>query len=1105
MLFCKLKGKVTRINLAWLLSFLLIFLLVVPAAALADNDESGPTITISLRATGLEGDIFRVDSYELMAGEITIDGFSLDRQTAMGAVAAYALENDINFEIMDWGWGLSADQIGDNDHDRGNWSYYINETSPMAAADQFVLADGDALHFVNYNLDLYTLTLGVDKDEIELGDIVTVTVQYTNGDGVSAPVEGASIYLGKRLDEYGSPAAADDPVGLTDGNGEFPFTPDRVGIFYPYAEWDGKSSLYQWPTVSLAVGEETVTPDPDPHMGDWVKNGKTVLDALLKFQQADGSFWWLEDTEGVGDGTTAQVLAAMVDLAYGGSAKHRAGQSLNYNLEYRLLSQAIEKAVQWYQKDYPAPDSWEGLAALRAAGENLNERPWQDTQGWRDADPGLAPDAEGSEHIHYIFRLLAVGLDPANAWENRNLFAELAAQQQEDGSFGKLGKHIWAIVALDVGRNLGEVVGDWSADENNAASGNRRQDAVNFLLRQQNGDGSFGEFSQLDYTGWALVALSNYQGDENVDQAIGEAVTYLHGRQKDNAGFQPPTGEWGPEPENANSNASVISGLVAVGVDLAIERSITPIDDTNTGGNGSSPGGEVGPTPSSITVGVEIVGKNAVYFTGNVALPSDRANALEALRETGVSFSTRENENYVYEIAGEGEALSSSAGWKYKVNGVLPSVPAKSCNIKDGDEVLWFWATDAGAQEPGSGENSEAAETILTLPEMGDLEKISATARRRLVDFLEKGPTTYPLEESPGQTIVIGGDQPLGRDEKEELENKLQDNVVGILQYVAPGEGMVISDAVGEIILQIAEGSLADDIPGAEFSVEEISDADLPAAPGFALLSPAYNLGPEGAKFLEPLLFSIRLAIPDEIQPEDVLLAWLDRKNGHWYALPTVVDLSSGYVSAFLEHFSSCAVLARQNTAGPVAFTPLFSDVTPESLPWACEAIEYLARRGIIEGVGKDCFVPSRDLTRGEFTAMLAGVLELDAGEKVRPIFTDVEEDLWCFAAISATVQAGIVRGITETTFEPQKGITREQMAVMLARAYSSAANKVEAGETSLLFSDAGTIAHWARDDVQKIVSRGLIKGFPDGTFRPKGLVTRAQAAVVLYHLLNEL
>ncbi|MFF2886383.1 S-layer homology domain-containing protein [Paenibacillus sp. NPDC057967] len=220
---------------------------------------------------------------------------------------------------------------------------------------------------------------------------------------------------------------------------------------------------------------------------------------------------------------------------------------------------AMEKVAAYYAGKMPSSPAgdWEAFVALRAASEHVDLPAWPNYE-WRKKDPGFKPNTGDNSHIYYIYGLLSVGQNPADAFDtHRNLFAELASQlNKETGNFGNLGKQIWAMVALEVGRDLGVDVGTWNEES--------RRLALQFLLSQQKENGSFGSFSQIDYTGWALIVLSRYDG-EAVSQSIEKAKQYLKSMQKEGGGFN---GASKYESENSNSIACAIQGLVAVGEDL---------------------------------------------------------------------------------------------------------------------------------------------------------------------------------------------------------------------------------------------------------------------------------------------------------------------------------------------------------------------------------------------------------------------------------------------------------------------------------------------------------------------------------------------------------
>lgn len=320
----------------------------------------------------------------------------------------------------------------------------------------------------------------------------------------------------------------------------------------------------------VAVGE-----DLTDRAGYWAFDGKTPMDALLRHQLDNGSFTWQLTSPGSIGMATKQAAVAVLDVVNGESSWYKLGE-LSFEPEPEPTpEEALVKLAAYYNSNLPAAPSgdWEAFVAVAEARSHAAIAPWPNYE-WRTKDPGIKPDAADNSHIYYIYGLLGVGQNPAEAFDTkRNLFAELASQQNKvTGSFSNLGKHIWAMVALEIGADLGVDVGSWNEENRNKA--------LDSLLKQQKDNGSFGSFSQIDYTGWALIVLSRFEG-EAIEQSIEKAKQYLKSMQKEGGGFAG-TSMW--DTENSNSIACAIQGLVAVGEDLtdragywAIEGK-TPID-----------------------------------------------------------------------------------------------------------------------------------------------------------------------------------------------------------------------------------------------------------------------------------------------------------------------------------------------------------------------------------------------------------------------------------------------------------------------------------------------------------------------------------------------
>ena len=95
-------------------------------------------------------------------------------------------------------------------------------------------------------------------------------------------------------------------------------------------------------------------------------------------------------------------------------------------------------------------------------------------------------------------------------------------------------------------------------------------------------------------------------------------------------------------------------------------------------------------------------------------------------------------------------------------------------------------------------------------------------------------------------------------------------------------------------------------------------------------------------------------------------------------------------------------------------------------------------------------------------------------------------------------VDCGIVTGFDDGTFRPERTLTREQMAVMLARYYARSGVTTQG---SLDFADAAKISGWAVDGVSVCVGLGLVQGDSRGRFLPQSRLTRAQIASILVRM----
>ena len=172
-----------------------------------------------------------------------------------------------------------------------------------------------------------------------------------------------------------------------------------------------------------------------------------------------------------------------------------------------------------------------------------------------------------------------------------------------------------------------------------------------------------------------------------------------------------------------------------------------------------------------------------------------------------------------------------------------------------------------------------------------------------------------------------------------------------------------------------------------------------------------------------------------------------------------------------------------------------FSDL--EGSEWAKDAVAKLAEHGVIAGYDDNTFKPQKNITREEFIKMV--VVAQGISLNVEPCgLADVDQSKWYAPYVNAAYQAGIIKGVSESEFGIGKEITREDMAVIIARIK----NYGNVTEEQNVFADVDEISSYAKDAVYSLYGAGKIAGIGDNMFGPKLIVTRAQAAKIIYDTL---
>ena len=190
-----------------------------------------------------------------------------------------------------------------------------------------------------------------------------------------------------------------------------------------------------------------------------------------------------------------------------------------------------------------------------------------------------------------------------------------------------------------------------------------------------------------------------------------------------------------------------------------------------------------------------------------------------------------------------------------------------------------------------------------------------------------------------------------------------------------------------------------------------------------------------------------------------------------------------------------------QTTESKPNVNKYFDDM--EETKWALDAVNALYEKGIINGVSNRTFDPDRGVTRAEMAKMITLAAGVDTQNNNAPGFSDTDENEWYAPYISAAVDEGYFAGYGDGRFGVNDFITREQAATVVYRMLIAARVDLTAGD--FVFDDDAELSDWAKNAVYSLYNGGIISGRSNAMFYPSENMTRAESAVLIYKALGAL
>lgn len=166
---------------------------------------------------------------------------------------------------------------------------------------------------------------------------------------------------------------------------------------------------------------------------------------------------------------------------------------------------------------------------------------------------------------------------------------------------------------------------------------------------------------------------------------------------------------------------------------------------------------------------------------------------------------------------------------------------------------------------------------------------------------------------------------------------------------------------------------------------------------------------------------------------------------------------------------------------------------------WARDYIYTAYQKGWVNGTAPGVFSPDAPLTRAQAVALLMRALGYPVERNTEFGFSDTSGS-WASDYINTARRYGLVSGVGGNNYAPERKITRQEVALLFVNAVG-----YNQDIPQIPFSDVSQTSNpWSYNAIASLSARGIITGFPDGTFRPYANISRAEMTALLLRLFSD-